>query len=148
MPKSPPFSPIAVVFERDPTIASWSARRQQEAALTAVVRRNVPRPLAERVRVAAVHGGILELAVAQGAVATVIRQRTGSMTMALRREGWDFTEIRIRVQVGAAERRPEKRLVHQPDMDSLDALFELADQLGDGPLKHSLKRWKRRARGR
>jgi hypothetical protein len=148
MPKSPPFSPIAVVFGRDPQIASWSARRQQEAALTAVVRRNVPRPLAERVRVAGFHGGVLELAVAQGAVATVIRQRTADMTMALRREGWDFTEIRIRVQVGAAERQPKKSLEHQVDTKSLAPLFQLVDQLSDSPLKRSLRRWKRRSWGR
>jgi hypothetical protein len=148
MPKSPPFSPIALVFERDPQIASWSARRQQEAALTAVIRRIVPRPLAERVRVAAVHGSILELAVGAGAVATVIRQRTPDMTLALRREGWDFTEIRLRVQVGAAERKEEKRPSLQTDANTLMPLFQLADRLGDSPLKHSLKRWKRRSWGR
>ena len=52
MPKSPPLSPIARIFERDPQIASWTARLHQEAALTAVIRRIVPRPLAGRVRVA------------------------------------------------------------------------------------------------
>ncbi len=148
MPKPPPFSPIATVFERDPQIASWSARRLQEAALTAVIRRNLPRPLAERVRVAAVHGGVLELAVGQGAVATVIRQRSTAMTMALRREGWDFTEIRIRVQVETAERQPEKRPLDQADANSLAPLFQLAEQLPDSPLKRSLKRWKRRSWGR
>src|SRR5204863_2155714 len=127
MPKSPPFSPITHVFERDPQIASWTARLQQEAALTAVIRRTVPRPLAERVRVAGARGGVLELAVAAGAAATVVRQRTPDMTLALRREGWDFTEIRIRVQVVAAERSPEKSPLHQVHAGTLDPLFRLAD---------------------
>jgi len=148
MPKSPPFSPIARLFERDPQIASWAARIQQEAALTAVIRRVVPRPLAERVRVAGARGSVLELAVAAGAAATVVRQRTPDMTMALRREGWNFTEIQIRVQVGAAERRPGKKLSYQADANSLDPVFRLADRLGDGPLKQSLKRWRRRMHGR
>ena len=148
MPKSPPFSPITHVFERDPQIASWTARLQQEAALTAVIRRTVPRPLAERVRVAGIHGSVLELAVAAGAVATVIRQRTPDMTLALRREGWDFTEIRIRVQVRTAERRPKETLSHQGDAKSLDPLFQLADRLPDSPLKQSLRRWKRKTLGR
>ena len=148
MPKSPPFSPIARLFERDPQIASWAARIQQEAALTAIIRRFVPRPLAERVRVADARGSVLELAVAAGAAATVVRQRTPDMTVALRREGWDFTEIRIRVQVRTAERSPDKTFSHQVDANRLDPLFRLADTLGDGPLKHSLKRWRRRTHGR
>jgi hypothetical protein len=148
MPKSPPFSPITHVFERDPQIASWTARLHQEAALTAVIRRTVPRPLAERVRVAGIQGSVLELAVAAGAAATVIRQRTPDMTLALRREGWDFTEIRIRVQVRTAERRPEESLAHQGDAKRLDPLFQLADRLPDSPLKQSLRRWKRKTLGR
>jgi hypothetical protein len=148
MPKSPPFSPIARLFERDPQIASWAARIQQEAALTAIVRQVVPRPLAQRVRVAGARGSVLELAVAAGAAATVVRQRTPDMTMALRREGWDFTEIRIRVQVGAAERSPDKKLSFQIDANRLEPLFRLVDTLGDGPLKQSLKRWRRRMHGR
>jgi len=148
MPKPPPLSPIADIFERDSQIASWTARLKQEQALTVLIRREVPRPLAERVRVASVRGTVLELAVSAGAVATVIRQRTPVMTLALRREGWDFTEIRIRVQAPAAERRPTKVLSHQLDTEGAMALFDLADRLPDSPLKQSLTRWKRRARGR
>ena len=148
MPKPPPLSPIADIFERDSQIASWTARLKQEQALTAVIRREVPRPLAERVRVAGVRGTVLELAVSAGAVATVIRQRTPNMTMALRREGWDFTEIRIRVQVGADARSAEKPALRQMDTRGAAALFDLAATLPDGPLKLALARWERRARGR
>ena len=108
----------------------------------------MPRPLAGRVRVAGARDGVLELAVATGAAATVIRQRTPDMTMALRREGWDFTEIRIRVQVGAAERSSEKRLSNQLDGNTAAPLWALADALPDGALREALRRWKRRAQGR
>lgn len=148
MPKPPPFSPIARIFERDPQTASWTARFTQEAALTAVVRRQLPRALAERVRVAGVRDGVLELAVAAGAVATVVRQRTPDMTMALRREGWDFTEIRLRVQARPAERESSKTVSRQVDRVAAAALFDLPDRLTDGPLKTSLLRWKRRVLGR
>jgi hypothetical protein len=148
MPKSPPYSPIARIFERDPQIASWTDRLRQEAALTAVVRRVVPRALAGRVRVTCARGGVLDLTVSAGAAATVIRQRTPDMTMALRREGWDFTEIRIRVQVGAAERASDKNLARQIDTKAAAALWPLAETLPDGPLRQALRRWRRRADGR
>src|SRR5437773_7104216 len=70
MPKPPPSSPIADIFERDSQIAAWTARLKQEQALTAVIRRQVPRPFAERVRVAGLRGTGPDLAVSAGAVCT------------------------------------------------------------------------------
>jgi Dna[CI] antecedent, DciA len=147
MPK-PPLQPIARVFERDPKIASWAARVKQEEALTALIRRHLPRPLAGRVRVAGTRDRVLELAVEAGAVATVVRQRVPDLTIALRREGLDFTQIRIRVQVRGAAGRDEKRLPRQLDTEAAAALFDLAARLPEGPLKASLSRWSRRTRGR
>ena len=148
MPKLPPLSPIARIFERDPQIASWSARLKQEAALTAAIRQQLPRPLAERVRVAGAQEPVLELAVGAGAVAAVVRQRAPSMTMALQREGWNFTEIRVRVQVTNFARNREKIVSRQLDVKAIAILGDLEAGLSDGPLKISLARWTRRARGR
>ena len=135
------------MFEADPRIAAWTARFQEEAALTAVIRSHLPRPLAERVRVAGTRDGVLELTAAAGAVAAVVRQRTPELATALRREGWDFTEIRIRVQVTAGAAYTPKPLSRQLDTRA-SALFDLGDRLGEGPLKAALARWARRARGR
>jgi Dna[CI] antecedent DciA-like protein len=148
MPKPLPLLPIASVFERDPQIASWAARLSTEAALTTLIRRHLPRPLAGRFRVSGARDGILEIAVAAGAVATVVRQRSPDLAAALKREGFDFTEIRIRVQVGTGARSPEKLPIRQLDTRGAAALFDLAATLPDGPLKLALARWQRRARGR
>jgi Dna[CI] antecedent, DciA len=148
MPKLPPLSPIARIFERDPQIAAWSARLKQEAALTAAIRRQLPRPLAERVRVAGAQEPVLELAVGAGAVAAVVRQRAPSMTLALQREGWNFTEIRVRVQVTNIAQDREKIVSRQLDAKAAATLGDLEAGLSDGPLKISLARWTRRARGR
>ena len=150
MPKPPPLplQPIARVFERDPRFSSWAARVKQEEALTAVIRRHLPRPLAGRVRVAGSRDRVLELAVEAGAVATVVRQRVPDLTAAMRREGFDFTEIRIRVQVRTSAPPAEKREPRQLDTQAAGALLDLAGRLPAGPLKASLARWSRRARGR
>jgi hypothetical protein len=148
MPKLPPLSPIARIFERDPQIASWSARLKQEAALTTAIRRQLPRPLAERVRVAGAQEPVLELVVGAGAVAAVVRQRAPSMTLALQREGWNFTEIRVRVQVTNIAQDREKIISRQLDAKAAATLGDFEAGLSDGPLKISLARWTRRARGR
>ena len=99
-------------------------------------------------RVTEARGGVLEIAAGAGAIAATLRQRVPGLQVALARDGWDFTEIRVRVQVAgvtAATAKPQSR-----QWDSRDAtpLFELADRLPDGPLKDALAQWSRRARGR
>jgi len=146
MPK-PSLLSLARLFERDPKISPWAARVKQEEALTALVRRHLPRPLAGRVRVAGTGDRIIELAVEAGAVATLVRQRSPELRAALEREGMDFTEIRIRVQVGNAANRRNKSVPRQLDTRAA-TLFDLAATLRDGPLKTSISRWSRRVRGR
>jgi len=145
--KPPKPLPLSRVFETDPRIAAWATRLKEEAALTAIVRRQLPRALAERVRVAGVRENVLELAVAAGAVAATVRQRSPDLAAALRREGWDFTEIRIRVQVRGDAVPEQKNVPRQMDTRS-NALFDLAGTLPEGPLRAALDRWSRRARGR
>ena len=140
--------PLAQVLERDATLADWSRRHRLEARLTAAIRALLPRAVGPQIRVSATGGQCLELAAGAGAIAAVVRQRAPDLLAALRREGWDFTEIRIRVQVRAAERSAEKRFSNQVDVSKLHPLFRLADTLGDSPLKQSLERWRRRVQGR
>lgn len=145
--KSPKPLPLARVFETDPRIAAWTTRLKSEVALTTIVRRQLPRALAERVRVTGAREGLLELAVAAGAVAATVRQRSPDLAAALRREGWDFTEIRIRVQV-RGEPAPERKIVARQMDSEAASLFGLAATLRPGPLRSALDRWSRRARGR
>lgn len=145
--KPPATAPLARIFATDTRIAVWTARLKQEAALTALVRRELPRPLADRVRVTGTRDGTLELATSAGAVAAAVRLRTPDLIAALRREGCDFTEIRVRVQVTGGA-RPELKLLSRQLDTRASSIFDLAGRLSDGPLKAALTRWSRRARGR
>lgn len=142
MVRSP--QPFKRILGTDATLAEWAARRGREEALTGIVRRLLPRPLAMRLRVADARGGELELAADAGAVAAIARQRSAELLATLRREGWEFTGIRVRVQVrvdGAPARKP---LVNPVDRSSLQPLAALARDLPDGALKAALGRLLRR----
>ena len=125
-------------------MAAWDARRRREEVITALVRRHVPRALADRVRVADAEGVELQLAVDAGAIAAIIRQRTPDLVAALQRDGWQFTGIRVRVQVRIAPEIPHKIDMNQPDIESLRPLAGLARKLPEGPLKTALARFLRR----
>jgi hypothetical protein len=140
--------PLARVLERDATLAEWSERARFEARLTALLRAHLPRAVGPHVRVAGTGGNCLELAAGAGAIAATLRQRAPDLLAALRREGCDFTEIRVRVQVRGMASTTPKKLVNQRDASEAGPLFDLAQRLPDGPLRRSLARWARRARGR
>ena len=143
-----PHRSIARVLESDAQFAAWTARARQEAALTRLVRKHLPRPIAERVRASAAGGAVLELAASGSAIATALRQRAPALQAALSRDGCNFTEVRVRVQVVAHAPAELERPSHQWDSARARPLFDLADRLSDGPLKSALARWSRRARGR
>ena len=139
--------PLALIVTADATLAAWHARLQRENLLTAIVRRHLPRALADRVRVAEIDSGTLTLAVAAGAVAAVIRQRTPDLLRGLRREGWGFTELRLRVQVaGSGSELHQASSVQRPKFDSAP-LHRLARSLSDGPLKRAVLNLARRGGG-
>ena len=140
--------PLAQVLASDATLASWSERQKLEARLTAAVRDHLPRPVAAQVRAVAADTRCLELTTGAGAIAATVRQRGPDLLAALRREGWDFTEIRVRVQVRARAEQPVKSTGNQRDASAAAPLFELAGRLADGPLRRSLARWSRLRRGR
>ena len=142
MARSP--QPLSRIFAADPTVAGWNARRQREETLTLVVRRSLPRPLADRVRVANAEGPQLELAVEAGAIAAIVRQRVPDVLVALQRESWQFTGIRVRVQVRGTPEAPQKKPINQLDRESLRPLAGLARDLPPGPLKAALARLLRR----
>ena len=118
------------------------------ARLTAALRDHLPRPVAAQVRVSSTASAILTLAASSGAIAAALRQRSPELLAALRREGWDFTEIKVRVQVRGLAGAPVKSAGNQRDATGAGALFDLSDELREGPLRASIQRWSRRARGR
>jgi hypothetical protein len=137
--------PLQRILAADPALAAWEARRRREALLTAIVRRHLPRPLAERVRVAEERGYELNLVADAGAIAAVARQRGPDLLAELRREGHEFTSIRVRVQVASTTRATQKPALKQLDRTALRPLAMLARDLPAGPLKTALARFLRRA---
>jgi hypothetical protein len=75
----------------------------------------------------------------------MLRQRSIDLLAALRRQGWEFTGIRVRVQVRADPPLRPKGAVNQPDRSSLQSMAALARRLPRGPLKAALERFLRRA---
>jgi hypothetical protein len=141
-PASP--QPLARILAADATIASWHLRARAEAELTAAVRRHLPRALAERVRVSEIANEILTLATSTGSVAAVVRQRLPIILGELAREGCNFTEIRVRVQVRADPPESVKSLKIQRERVDATPLRRLAESLADGPLKTAVQRLARR----
>ena len=135
---------LSRILATNPAVAGWEARRRREAALSALIRRHLPRQLAERVRVVDGDGEQLELATDAGAVAAIVRQRTPDLVAALRDESWQFTGIRVRVQVRAGVNPQRKTKTNQPDSETLRPLAEFARGLAPGPLKTALDRLLRR----
>ena len=137
--------PLERILRADSTLAGWTARRDREMALAGIVRRHLPRPLAPRVRVSGEPNGQLELAADAGAIAAIIRQRSAELLTALKREGWEFTGIRVRVQVRLDPAPHRKALANPLDRSALQPLAKLARTLPAGPLKAALDRFLRRA---
>jgi hypothetical protein len=144
MPKSRSPQPLARILAADSTIAAWHARAKAEAELTAAVRRRLPRAIAERVRVAEAALPTLTLATNSGAVAAVVRQRLPDILGELAREGCNFTEIRVRVQVRTDPPDLAKTTKIQRNKADPAPLNRLAETLPDGPLRTAVRRLARR----
>ena len=136
-------TPLARILAADDRLSAWNARREREAAVLAVVRRALPRPVAERVFVASGEGPTLELAAPTGAIASVVRQKGPDIVTLLRREGWEFSGIRLRVQPRPAAPEPTKAVPRQWDSASRRPLAALETSLPAGPLKAALQKFLR-----
>lgn len=143
MPRSP--QPIKHIVAADATLAAWEARRHQEAALTGVLTRLLPRSLAQRVRVVDATGPELVVAADAGAIAAVVKQRIPDLLAALRHEASQFSSIRVRVQVRIDPDHHVKSKANQIDRASIQPLVKLSRDLPDGPLKAALAKFVRRA---
>jgi hypothetical protein len=132
------------ILGTDATLATWEARRSREEALTGIVRRLLPRPLAMRIHVADARTSELELAADAGAVAGILRQRSAELLETLKRQGWEFSGIRLRVQVRFDPAPMPKPVANPLDREALRPLSELARTLPKGALKAAVERLLRR----
>ncbi|MCL4763527.1 MAG: hypothetical protein KJ018_17425 [Burkholderiales bacterium] len=136
-------TPLDRILAADERIAGWNRRRLREAAVQAVLRRALPRPVGERVFVVGAEAPALELATPSGAVASVVRQQGPELLGLLRREGFEFSGIRLRVQPRPAPPQPQKSLPRQWDSASRRPLAALEQRLPAGPLKAAVARFLR-----
>ncbi len=143
MPRANPLRPVSGILDANPQLASWNARRRRDEAITTVLRRQLPRPVAASVWVADVREGSLELATPSGAIAASLRQRAPELLAALRREGCEFTGLRVRVQPRNATIVTDKRVYRQRDSGWEATLTRFESGLAPGPLKAALRRWLR-----
>jgi len=143
--KPNPIRPLSRILAVDAQIGAWHERMQRESRLTTAVRRYLPRALAERVRVAEAVTPTLTLAVPAGAVAAVVRQRLPDVLAGLRREGLDFTEIVVRVQVTGYSAVLAKKPKNQAARPNTAALRGLAETLPEGPLRDAVARLVRKS---
>lgn len=136
-----PATPIARVLADDPLLAGWTRRLRDEAKVTGAVRGVLPRTLAPHVAAWLPAPGKVELVASTGTVASALRLRLPAVRAALEREGWDFRDIRLRVQPGADSLKPMNIVPRQWDSAQTPALAALADNLPDGPLKAAVAGW-------
>ena len=135
---------LSRVLATDTQIAAWYQRSEREARVTAAVRQCLPRAFADRVRAAETSTTTLVLAVSAGAIAAVVRQRSPDLLARLQQGGWDFTELRVRVQVGVGPLDQVKSNKIQRDRVDAVPLGRLARTLPPGPLRASIEKLIRR----
>jgi hypothetical protein len=140
--------PLAGILTADAQLGQWVARQRQEAELAAEVRKHLPRALGLRVHVTGLRDGVLELGANGGAIAATLRQRAPALRAALSADGFGVREVKVRVQVVASPGAPARGTPRSLDVRAATPLFDLAEQLPQGPLREALARWSRRARGR
>jgi hypothetical protein len=96
------------------------------------------------VRVADATGTELGLVAEAGAIAAIVRQRTPDLLAALANDGWQFTAMRIRVQVKTEPTPVSKQSRNQIDKATLRPLYELARELPRGELRRALEKMLRK----
>ena len=128
------------IFKGESTFDDLLQRHRREAALQDRIRRALPPALAKHVAVIDARSAELELGAASGAVAALLRQRAPDLRVALAREGFEFTGIRVRVQARLARESPPKSPTKQLDSSSAAMLMSLAAKLGQSPLGDALRR--------
>jgi hypothetical protein len=131
---------LGQVLQNEAALADLQRRRERELLLQLRLRRALPPALAPHVSVADARSQELELVAASGAAAALLRQRAPDVLHKLAGEGWEFTGIKVRVQVRPAVTGPEKPPKKQLDEAAATTLCTLATRLGDAPLAKALQR--------
>ena len=129
----------------DPVLSNLWDRTRPLRELQEVYLQSVPANLRSVSRVGALNEGVLKLFADTGAAATRLRLHVPDLLAEFRGKGWQFSAIRVAVQVRTDSRTatpPTRKIV---DGEGQEALGRLADQLPDSPLRDAVKRLKESA---
>ena len=126
----------------DPVLSNLWDRTRPLRELQEVYLHSVPANLRSVSRVGALNEGVLKLFADTGAAATRLRLHVPDLLAEFRSKGWQFSAIRVAVQVRTDSRAanpPTRKVV---DVEGQEALARLAEQLPDSPLKDAVTRLK------
>jgi len=126
----------------DAHAASVLATAQLHLKLRAVVEQALPVTMRGAFDVLKIESSTLTLMVSSAAFAAKFRQLAPRVTAHIQKEGWNLTEIKLRVQGGlgipvAAQPPREARALDQEDLKTFEALNQ---QLRPGPLADAVAR--------
>ncbi len=124
----------------DPALAALWDRTRPLRELQELYARCVPPYLRTASRVGSIAGDELKLFADSGAAATRLRLLAPELLAQFRGKGWQFSAIRVAVQVrpvAAPARQSPRKAVDQKGRQSLQ---RLADQLPESPLQAAISR--------
>ena len=126
----------------DPVLSNLWDRTRPLRELQEIYLQSVPANLRSVSRVGALNEGVLKLFADTGAAATRLRLHVPDLLLEFRGKGWEFSSIRVAVQV-----RTDRQTACPPTRKVVDgqgqrALARLAAQLPDSPLKDAVTRLK------
>lgn len=131
---------FAQILDTDPRLKVWVERSVRRERAQRDFLKLLPPNLRPACWVAEAGVDELELAAANGAAATRLKQWTPRLIEGLTREGWQFTSVRVRVQVRPVAPAGKTIVEKHIDTQGLAALRRLAGTLPDGPLQRAVAR--------
>jgi hypothetical protein len=132
---------LAQIIAAEPALAELRGRMAPIAILQQLCRQRLPQALKDNVRVGNAVGQELRLFVDNGSAATQLRQHTPELLVYLQSKGFEFTGIRVGVQVRIAPGLLRKAPPKQIDTAGRTSLARLAESLdGQNPLRGALER--------
>lgn len=132
--------PVFQILASATTLTGWIDRQRVEQRLEARVRDLLPKALGTHVAVGDGRPPMLVLVAASGAAATMLLHRAPELLEGLRSDGFQFTGIKVRVQVRSAPGRSNKVMQDHRDKPNASALLAVAAGISDPALRAALRR--------
>ena len=130
---------VGLLIKTLPELQALNREIRDLTALQSVLAEVLPDNLTAFATVSSMNAGELILFADNGAVAAKLRQMTPRMLTFLRQRGYDFTGIRLQVQVSIRDNPLQQKQISL-SVGARNVIDSLADRLDASPLKLALKR--------